>query len=206
MNEPSTQPFLDLVRCQRGCREYIAEPVPLDDVLTILDAAVRAPSAHNSQPWEFVVVTDPDVRGAISSLARASWEAGRAVTAAKLEHGLLGAVDSYIGDNDYGGAPVLVVLGVDTNKVNPVVAGSSIYPAAQNLMLAALSLGYATNLTNFTLRMNDELARLLDIPAHIQLFGIVSLGRSVRPLGPSRREPASEHCHVNRFGNRVTGS
>jgi nitroreductase len=54
--------FLDLARERRTSRGYLAKPVSREDIGRILEAARWAPSAANTQPWEFIVVSDPEIK------------------------------------------------------------------------------------------------------------------------------------------------
>lgn len=60
---------LELVLGRRSVRAYQDAPVPEAMVETLLRAAMYAPSAHNSQPWEFLVMRDPAKKAAVSALA-----------------------------------------------------------------------------------------------------------------------------------------
>lgn len=65
MKSATEAPVLDVLEAiarRRSVRSFEPDPVPADILLTLLDAAHQAPSSYNLQPWEFVVVTDPDVR------------------------------------------------------------------------------------------------------------------------------------------------
>ena len=68
--------FFTVTRAQRAHREFTADPVPDDDLRRILEAATWAPSAENSQPWEFIVVRDPDRRAELDELGRRLWRHG----------------------------------------------------------------------------------------------------------------------------------
>lgn len=52
--------LLEGIRTRRSIRNYTGDPIPREDLETILDAARLAPSGHNEQPWDFIVVTDRD--------------------------------------------------------------------------------------------------------------------------------------------------
>ena len=52
--------LLEAIRTRRSIRNYTGDPIPREDLETILDAARLAPSGHNEQPWDFIVVTDRD--------------------------------------------------------------------------------------------------------------------------------------------------
>lgn len=52
---------LDAIRKRRSVRAYTGEPIPREDLETIIDAGRLAPTGHNTQPWEFIVITDPEM-------------------------------------------------------------------------------------------------------------------------------------------------
>lgn len=63
--------FLEMIRTRRSVRHFSSEPVPLDVVETTIEAASRAPSGANQQPWRFVLVTDPEIKAKIRIAAEA---------------------------------------------------------------------------------------------------------------------------------------
>jgi len=192
--------FFDVVLHQRACRDYSDAPVPDDDVERILDAATHAPSGENTQPWVFVVVRDPGVRHAIVELTRRIWMGARGEAMSRLGTRLAVEVDEGF-QRGFGGAPVLVVVGADTTTgVHRNAMPSSIFPAVQNLLLAANALGYGSALTTLTAVAGDELRALIDLPDHVVPMAVVPIGRPARPLGPPRRRPASETTHRDRYG------
>jgi len=194
--------FFDVVFAQRACRYFADDPVPEADITTILRAATHAPSAENTQPWVFVVVRDPQVRTAIAALTRRIWSAGaRDYAAAHNTPRLFAEVDASV-ERGMGGAPVLVVVAADTSAGTHASAlASSIFPAVQNLLLAANALGYGSALTTLSTYGGDELAKLVALPPELKPMAIVPLGRPARPLGPPRRRPVEESTHRERYGN-----
>ena len=77
---------------------------------------------------------------------------------------------------------------------------SSIYPATQNLLLAATALGLGSAFTTITTAFSDELRALVGLPEHVLPQVVVPLGYPAKPLGPPRREPFTEHTHRDRYG------
>ncbi len=194
--------FFELVRSQRACRSFTDDPVPDELVERVLEAATFAPSAENRQPWVFVVVRDPAIRSRIGELTRAAWEAGgRAFAERRLDASLLADVDRGA-TGGISAAPVLVVVGADLERCLDATVASSIFPAVQNLLLAAGALGLGSALTTLTTAHADELRALVVLPDHVQPIAVVPLGHPAKPLGPPRREPVSEHAHRDRFGQR----
>ena len=194
--------FFEIAHRQRAHRRFSDEPVSDDELERILDAAVHAPSAENRQPWEFVVVRDGDLRARIMDLAEKAWEGGgRDFAAARLDPGLLADVDQAIGGGGYRDAPVLIVVAADIERGLEVTVPSSIFPAVQNLLLAATALGLASALTTISMGFSPELQEMLDMPAHVVPQAVIPIGRAPKPLGRARREPFSEHTHRDRYGS-----
>jgi nitroreductase len=197
--------FFELVSAQRACRWFTADPVPDADVERLLTAATHAPSAKNTQPWVFVVVRDPAQRAAIDGIARANWEAyGRAHAEAHTSPGLFADTDAAVGAG-HGGAPLLVVVAGDGRDGTPrSLLATSIFPAVQNLLLAANALGYGSQLTNLA-TFDPGLREVLGLPEGVEPMAVVPIGRPARPLGPPRRRPVSEKAHLDRFGTPLSG-
>ncbi|HEU5301506.1 MAG TPA: nitroreductase family protein [Acidimicrobiia bacterium] len=191
-----------IVHRQRACRAFSDRLVDDADLARILDAATFAPSAENRQPWEFVVVRDDGVRAAIQQLTVRAWDGGgRAFAAKRLEPALLAEVDASMTEGRVHEAPVLVVVAADTERCLPATIASSIYPATQNLLLAATALGLASAFTTITTVFADELRALVGLPDHVLPQVVVPLGYPAKPLGPPRREPFAEHTHRDRYGS-----
>jgi nitroreductase len=70
--------------------------------------------------------------------------------------------------------------------------GASVYPACQNLLLAARALGYGGAMTMWHLAVESELRRLLEIPDGVALSACITLGRPAGRHGPVRRRPLAE--------------
>ncbi|MDQ1468272.1 MAG: hypothetical protein QOH10_2687, partial [Actinomycetota bacterium] len=173
-----------------------------DDLLArVLDAATFAPSAENRQPWEFVVVRDPQTRAELGELTARAWNTGgREFAEARLDDKLLDDVDAGA-TGGVAGAPVLIVVCADTERGLVQTVPSSVFPATQNLLLAATALGLGSALTTITTAFGAELRALLDLPEHLVPVAIVPLGRPARALGPPHRAPFATHTHRERYGN-----
>jgi nitroreductase len=187
--------FFQIALRQRGCRNYLPDEVPDSDLERMVEAATHAPSAENSQPWEFIIVRDAGIREALADGARSTWQEGRSRVDATLAGEILRDVDQFVA-RGFGGATTLVVLGVDLSRINERLAGCSVYPAAQNLMLAAAAIGYGAILTLFSAP-----SAILGLPSSVTTWGIIPVGRPARPLGRPRREPAASKMHRDRYGS-----
>ena len=197
MTEPD---FFSVVRTQRAHRAFTAEPVPDELVDRVLEAATYAPSAENTQPWVFIIVRDDAARARIGELNRQAWEGGgrdfsrprlSPEVFAKVEAGATGGIAN---------APVLVVVCGDASRCVEAVLESSVWPAVQNLLLAAHALGLGSALTTITTVFGDELRSLLALPGNVRPLGVVPLGRPAKSLGPPRRAPVAEKTFRDRYG------
>ncbi len=189
-----------VMHAQRACRHFSGTPVTDDDLARVLEAAVHAPSAENQQPWEFVVVRERARRQAIGELMARAWErAGRAFSTERLSPAMLAEVERGM-TGGIADAPVHVVVGADNARGLEVAAAESIYPAVQNLMLAAAALGLGTALTTIALGYADELRAIVGFPEHVRPMAVVPVGHPARPPGPPRRDPFAEHTHREQYG------
>jgi nitroreductase len=197
--------LLAVMHAQRACRRFDPDCKVLDaDLERMLQAAVHAPSAQNTQPWSFVVVRNDQTRAQLADWWTETWNAGGGdfvrqslddkVLVADLEYGF--------NRGGFAAAPVVVVVCADTERVPEIYAPSSIYPAVQNLLLAAADLGYAccltTGLTTFGV---DRVRERLQLPDTLLPMAAVYLGRPARKLSPPRRGPAASVTYREQFGN-----
>ena len=190
-----------VVRRQRACRAFSDEPVDDELVARVLDAATFAPSAENRQPWEFVVVRDARTRAQLGELTERAWNAGgREFALTRLDDKLMTDVDAGA-TGGVAAAPVMVVVCADTERGLVQTVPSSIFPATQNLLLAATALGLGSALTTITTAFAAELRALLDLPEHLVPVAILPLGWPARALGPPRRDPFAQHTHRERYGS-----
>jgi nitroreductase len=196
-----TDDFFEVVNRQRACRTFSDADVYDPEIASLLESATHAPSAENRQPWEFVVVRDAAARSAIGDLTRRAWEShGRAFSETRLEPKLLADVDAGA-TGGIAGAPVHIVVCADVERGLEATVASSIFPAVQNLLLAATALGLGSALTTITTSFRSELAALLALPPHVVPVAVVPIGRPAKELGRPRREPFESHTHREHYGS-----
>lgn len=189
--QPITEP-MQLFRHQRAVRAWAARPVEEDVVRQVLEAAIHAPSGSNTQPWRFVVVRDPEVKRRVA----AEYEA------AQVEAGGSDRDAAPEARKTFETAPVLIVpcvrVPARTGRAG-FQTGASIYPACQNLMLAARLLGLGTVLTTRHRVRREQIHAILGIPSDWDSAAIIPLGWPDRAYGPNRRPPVEEFVGVDHF-------
>jgi nitroreductase len=194
-----SESFFDVVARQRAYRAFSPDPVDDDAIGRILAAATFAPSAENKQPWEFVVVRDTATRAALGDLSRRAWEShGRAFSESRLTPKMLAEVDRGA-TGGVADAPVNIVVCADIQRGLEITIPSSIFPAVQNLLLAATALGLGSALTTISTGFRAEMQAILGLPDHVVPVALVPVGHPVQPLGPPRRAPFAERTHRERY-------
>lgn len=204
----------------RAMRRYTDEPVPIHEVEACLAAAVQGPSGGNIQPWQLLVITEPETRAAVGALYGAAYRRYETAMLAMRpparsvedEDSFQRTVESsrHLADH-LGEAPVLVlflVFDIDLtlhDDHGPLDIGTpyaSVYPAVQNFMLAARGLGIGTVLTTVARIEQRALRGLLGIPDQLQLAALVPMGRPAGHFGKARRKPVHKVTHWERYGER----
>jgi nitroreductase len=206
----------------RAMRRFTDEPVDEEDIRAVLRAAVQAPSGGNIQPYQFLVVTDPDLRAAIGELYLRAWEryapAVAAVTPPARDEAAQASWDRNVKASDdlarsLGRVPVLVLVLMpkiamtvtdDEGEMDVGPTYASVYPAVQNLVLAARARGLGTVLTTVYRIHEDELRALCGIPDRYEVVGLLPLGHPTGRWGVAPRRPAESLTSWNRFGERRT--
>jgi nitroreductase len=197
---PLGSDFWSVVHRQRACRTFLPDPVDRAVITRVLEAATRAPSAENRQPWVFVVVSEEKGRAAIGELMKRAWEGGgRRHSESRLSSTLLADVDGGA-MGGIAGAAALVVVGGDTRLADRRVLEASVFPAVQNLLLAATAVGLGSALTTLPLVHGEELSALVGFPAEVAPMAVVPLGWPAKALTPPRRHPLSDKAHAETYG------
>lgn len=194
---------MDVFEAMETCRamRYLRpDPVPEKLIRKVLHAATRASNPGNSQAWEFLVVRDAAtrrrVRDAVADTmlpAIASVRTGDDPVETRMLRGAAHLV-SHLDE-----VPVLVF--VCGRCVYPPQAPTeqmlwaALYPAAQNLIVAARALGLGTTFTTFHMAGEAAVRDLLRIPSDVRVGATIALGWPARPFGPVHRRPLAPLLH-----------
>jgi nitroreductase len=204
--------FFDVVTTQRAMRRLKPDAIPDDVVRRIMDAAICAPSGGNRQNWSFVVVRDPAKRARLGELYREAWGelmkvpyyASASKEPASSPAGRMLASARHLGEH-LGEAPVIVLacVALDPGVKASLTTGASIYPAVQNIMLAARALGIGSCITTIHRFRDAQVKELLGIPAEIETAALIHLGYPLGKFGRPPRLPLSEVAFADRWGRAL---
>jgi len=208
---PDTVGLLEGICTTRAIRRYRNEPVPASALRDMLFAATRAPSGSNRQPFRFLVLTDgPKAKAAkalIAEAARRAWgtkrstdryDEGSGAERDSPKAAMARTMQDYVDNLDE--APVLILGCLVRHRAPYSVEGASIYPACQNLLLAARALGYGGVMTSWHLFVEAELRTLLGIPDNVFMAAAITIGRPKGHHGPVRRRPLNELVFLDEWG------
>ena len=190
--------LLEGMATTRAIRRYTDEPIPLDDLTSILWHATRAPSGSNRQPFRFVVLRDgplaTEAKALLGGAFRDMWAAKRRADGYEAGSGAEGSspkarmartMQHFV---DHVEATPVVVLPCLVRYRDPHPSeGASIYPACQNLLLAARALGYGGVMTTWHAVVEPELRALL--LKLIERGGVIERRKAeYEKLNPPQRE------------------
>ena len=195
-----SMPIGEAIFTQRAIRRMKPDPISDTDLEDILEAGIRAPSGSNVQPWHFLVVKNAGLRSSLGKLYHEAWWAKRN------DAGIHGPQDIPSGKgvmqsasrlaDEIGQAPVIILLCATTLGAGPA---ASVIPAAQNLLLAARSLGIGGTLTTLHPQVEESVHRLFGIPDTVQVVYCIPLGYPRGKFGPTKRKPLSEVCSYDHW-------
>jgi nitroreductase len=209
-----TVPVLEAIKTTRSLRRFKPDPIPDEVLVELLEAATCAPSGRNAQGWRFLVIKDPAVRKRVGALYKEAWDEYSppsrlaAVTDPRERRRVESAyhLGAHMGDE----APVLVLVCAPRDQASAGAgtasaaatrtAGASIYPAVQNLLLAARARGIGGCLTTIHLFREPQVKAALGIPDEVDTYALVPLGYPLEPFGPLRRKPVREVSYLDGWG------
>jgi len=185
-------------------RYFKPTPVSREDLETLIYAATRASNPGNSQGWEFLVIDDPAIKEPVGAQVldgMAPFFAARAPGADAVEERMLTGAEHLA--KNFAAVPAWIVC--MARMVYPPQAPqesfmhSTIYPAAQNLIVAARELGLGTCFTTFPGHAEAQIRALCQVPEDLHMFVYVAVGYPDRAFMPVRRKPVSEVLTWNRY-------
>ncbi len=194
-------PLYEAIYSMRAIRRLRPDPIPERDLEIILDAARQAPNGGNMQPWHFLVLRERAIIEQFAPLYHEAWWAKRA------DAGIEGrdhpALQNPVSQSamrladEIGGAPVIVLLCATAPGAGNA---QSVIPSAQNMLLAARSLGIGGTITTLHPAVDDRVKQMFEMPEQAQIVYCIPLGYPQGRFGPLNRNPLREIVSEDRWG------
>ena len=211
---PDSTDLFEIIHTTRAMRRLKPDPVPDALIRRILEAGQCAPNGSNAQSWRFLVIKDRAIKEKVQVWYKKAYDelVGPHYRSSAPPPGMDAARYSrqadaaeYLTDH-FHEAPVWIVPCIDHGKRPPNrQAGASIYPAVQNMLLAARALGLGSTLTARHLVFEKETEAALDLPPGVHSYAILPIGWPMGKFGPVKRGPLSEVTYGDRWGEPWSG-
>ncbi|MBS0220494.1 MAG: nitroreductase family protein [Proteobacteria bacterium] len=207
MEEPMPDLFEIMETC-RSMRRLKPDPVPDELIEKILRAGLCAPNGGNFQRWRFLVIKDRKIKEAVQALYKRAFDEtiGPRYLASEPPPGVSKerylrqhAAVAYLTDH-FHEAPVWIVACQEDGAAPNRASGASVYPAVQNMILAARALGLGTTLTTRHLLFEKEAEAALGLPRGVHSYAILPIGYPMGRFGPTRRTPLEQIVYQDRWG------
>jgi nitroreductase len=206
---PGGHDLFEIMRTTRSMRRLKPDPVPAALLNQVLEAGTFAANGGNMQSWRFLVIREPAIRAAAAVFYQKAWHevvgpryrsGGPAPGTTPERFARMLAAAEHLADHLHE-APVWIVPCL----AGPRGSGSSIFPAVQNMLLAARAVGLGATLTTLYLMHEKEAEAAMGIPDGQHSYAILPVGFPLGRFGPVRRAPLSEVVFEDRWGQGWRG-
>jgi nitroreductase len=203
--------LFEIIRTTRSMRRLKPDPVPVELIRQILEAGTAAPSGGNMQTWRFLVIRDPAIKANVAQWYRRGWHeivepryrAGTPAPGSSPERfDRMLAAAQHLADHLHE-APVWIVPCLQ-GGTHTRTSGSSIYPAVQNMLLAARALGLGATLTTLYLLFEQDAEAALGLPPDAHSYAILPIGYPLGRFGPVVRTALQDVAFADRWGEPWT--
>ena len=205
--------LFEIMETTRAMRRLKPDPVPDELISKILQAGTCAPNGGNIQKWRFLVIKDRKIKEAVQvwyKKAFDEWIGPRYLNSTpppgvtKEKYLRQHAAVQYLTDH-FADAPVWIVACLKEEKLTRWTA-ADIYPAVQNMLLAARALGLGCTLTTRHLFYEKEAEAALGLPEGVHSYAILPIGYPMGKFGPVKRGPLTDIVYQDHWGTPYTGA
>jgi len=199
--------ILSFFKNRRSVRNYLSREVSNKVLFKILEAARWAPSAHNAQPWRFIVIRDHDVKQELAKAMASNWDKDLRKNGVPLEKR-----ESLVKTSvkRFTNAPVLVIACLTMEdmdkypdkrrqKIEYVMAVQSLAAAIENMLLVAYAEGLGSCWFCAPLFCQDVIRKVLKVPRYVEPQALVTLGYSAERLEPPPIKLLQKIVYQNRW-------
>jgi F420 biosynthesis protein FbiB-like protein len=199
----------DVIKKRRSVRKYQPQKVSGEAVLEVLVAAGWAPSAHNSQPWRFIILENPSVKRklveAIADVWGADTEKDGAKVDAKMRQERL---------DRFANAPALILACTTLDGLRKFtdqkrqmferdLAQQSLGAAMQNILLTAQALGLGACWFCAPGFCKETVRKVLGIPEAVEPEAFIIMGYSAEKSSAPPKKPLEEYCFKDMWGLKL---
>ena len=206
--------LFEIMGTMRAMRRLKPDPVPDALIAKILQAGVCAPNGANTQRWRFLVVKDQEIKRRVQVWYKRAFDetvGPRYLKSApppgvtRERYDRQHSAVEYLTEH-FHEAPVWIVACLDEGTAAPTRwSGASIYPAVQNMLLAARALGLGATLTTRHLLYEKEAEAALGLPPGVHSYAILPIGYPMGKFGPVGRGPLKEVVYEDQWGRPFLG-
>lgn len=203
--------LIEALKKRRSIRKYHNRPVSNQIIRELLDAAKWAPSAHNSQPWRFIVLQDKSAKRKFAEAMAEDWRADMIKDGVPEEIREMHAKSSV---DRFTNAPTLIVVCVTmrdmVNRTSDLerknerdMAVQSVGAAVQNILLAAESKNLGSCWFCAPLFCKNSVRRTLEIPEDVEPHALLALGYPAEKPHPPPRNPVESYSFLHKWNQKL---
>jgi nitroreductase len=210
--------LLEIVKNTRSIRRFKPDPVPDDYIDKIIEVARWAPSGFNQQPWEYVIVKNPELRKKMTESFKVYWSQSREMETTRESSQKVWNPETVGSEADYSVAPVIILLFGDTRTKDGLPMGvrfdihrceyiynSSLANTFLYMHMAAATLGLASQWlsTISTPYVHCMVKDWLGIPSDLEIYDALALGYPAVQPRPKLLREKSKMVHYDYCGPEV---
>ena len=210
--------LLEIVKNTRSIRRFKPDPIPDENIDKIIEIARWAPSGFNQQPWEYVIVKNPELRKKITDSFKAYWSQSREMETTRESWQKVWNPETVGNQADYSIAPVIILLFGDTRTKEGLPMGvrfdahrceyiyiSSLANTFLYMHMAAATLGLASQWlsTVATPYVHCMIKEWLGIPSQLEIYDALALGYPAVQPRPKLLREKNKMVHFDYCGSDV---
>jgi len=207
--------LLELAKKRRSCRRFKPGSIPDDCVDKIIEVARWAPSGANSQPWEFIVIKDDELKGKIVGVIKDLQHLNFKIELTRPKALRYPGQTMPVAEYGYEKAPVFILVCGDTRTkdayplyeaadAGQTVFDSSLAIAMLYMHLVATTLGLGSQWITASRAWSVQciVRELLAIPKELEIYDMMAVGKVVSDPPPRLVRSKDEIVHYDKYDMR----